>query len=421
MERSKQSTIAIIICIAILSLCAATSARIIYVDDDANGLGDGSSWKNAFVYLQDALALARTIHKSVEIRVAQGTYRPDQGANQTGLKHDAPPHASEATFELVEGLVLKGGYAGVLEPDPNARDVHKYQTTLSGDLLGNDVPTGSPERLLNEPTRWDNCRHVVTGAQLTAATVLDGFSITGGSHTAIPRGGQDWGGPGIYLIGASPTLANCWLHGNCIRVGDGGALFNYAGSKPTVVNCIFSDNFAARGGAISNNWYDSNAKVINCTFHNNWAVRGGAVFNGCIVSNCILWGNQPDEIGWDNLPPDITYSDIAGGWRGEGNVDVDPCFAKVGYWADPNSVNVRVDPNHPNAVWIEGDSHLKSQAGRWDPNEQRWVMDDVSSPCIDVGDPNSPVGDEPEPNGGRINMGAYGGTAEASKSYSDRL
>jgi hypothetical protein len=46
-----------------------------------------------------------------------------------------------------------------------------------------------------------------------------------------------------------------------------------------------------------------------------------------------------------------------------------------------------------------------------------WVKDDVTSPCIDSGDPGSPVADEPFPNGGRINMGAYGGTAEASKSY----
>jgi len=41
----------------------------------------------------------------------------------------------------------------------------------------------------------------------------------------------------------------------------------------------------------------------------------------------------------------------------------------------------------------------------------------VTSPCIDAGDPNSPIGYEPFPNGGIINMGAYGGTAQASKSY----
>jgi hypothetical protein len=44
------------------------------------------------------------------------------------------------------------------------------------------------------------------------------------------------------------------------------------------------------------------------------------------------------------------------------------------------------------------------------------MLDGVTSPCIDAGDPNCLVGDEPIPNGGHINMGAYGGTAEASKS-----
>jgi hypothetical protein len=187
-------------------------------------------------------------------------------------------------------------------------------------------------------------------------------------------------------------------------------------SKPTVINCIFSENAAGRGGAIGN-WDSSGAKVINCTFYNNGSGRGGAIYNRCVVSNCILWGNQPKEIDQDKFGPDVTYSDIAGGWRGQGNVDADPCFVRVGYWADPNNIEVPVDPSRPNAVWIDGDYHLKSQGGRWDAGSNNWHMDDVTSPCIDAGDPNSPVGDEPFPNGGRINMGAYGGTAEASKSY----
>ncbi len=92
----------------------------------------------------------------------------------------------------------------------------------------------------------------------------------------------------------------------------------------------------------------------------------------------------------------MTYSNIQGGWQGQGqnNIDVDPLFA---------------DP-------YNGDYHLKSQAGRWDPISESWIMDVVTSPCIDAGDPASPVGDEPSPNGGIINMGAYGGTTKASKS-----
>jgi len=108
----------------------------------------------------------------------------------------------------------------------------------------------------------------------------------------------------------------------------------------------------------------------------------------------------------------VRYSNIAGGWPGEGNIDADPCFVDPGYW-DANGT-----PDDPNDdFFVAGDYHLRSQAGRWDPNSQSWVQDDVTSPCIDAGDPNSPIGYEPFANGGRINMGAYGGTLEASKSY----
>ena len=62
---------------------------------------------------------------------------------------------------------------------------------------------------------------------------------------------------------------------------------------------------------------------------------------------------------------------------------------------------------------------MKSEAGRWDPQGGTWVQDDVTSPCIDAADPISPFALEPLPNGDRINMGAYGGTAEASKSTTE--
>ncbi len=88
------------------------------------------------------------------------------------------------------------------------------------------------------------------------------------------------------------------------------------------------------------------------------------------------------------------YSDIKGSFTGVGNIAVDPLFA---------------DP-------VNGDYHLKSHGGRWNPVDKKWVIDGITSPCIDAGYPSIPVRDEPQPNGGRINMGAYGGTPEASKS-----
>jgi hypothetical protein len=120
----------------------------------------------------------------------------------------------------------------------------------------------------------------------------------------------------------------------------------------------------------------------------------------------------------------VSNSDIEGGlekvevplarwldWKNS-NTNFDPCFAGPGYW-DLNGTPDDIEDD----FWIDGDYHLKSQAGRWTPKSQSWIKDDVTSPCIDAGDTSSPVGQEPFPNGGIINMGAYGGTSEASKSY----
>ncbi len=79
------------------------------------------------------------------------------------------------------------------------------------------------------------------------------------------------------------------------------------------------------------------------------------------------------------------------------DIHVDPLYA------------ASTDTNDPDAV----DLHLKSAAGRWDGSQ--WVSDGHTSPCIDSGDPASPYANEPAPNGGRANIGAYGNTAEASK------
>lgn len=146
----------------------------------------------------------------------------------------------------------------------------------------------------------------------------------------------------------------------------------------------------------------------NCNFA---AVMDGfEIFEGrtCTIENCIIYRSSP-IIVTKGATLNISYCDLQGGldwiWisgtvnLGPGNIDTDPCFARLGDFQ------------------TEGDYHLKSQAGRWDPKSQTWVQDKITSPCIDAGDPMNPIGPEPFPNGGRINMGAHGGTSEASKSY----
>jgi formylglycine-generating enzyme required for sulfatase activity len=62
------------------------------------------------------------------------------------------------------------------------------------------------------------------------------------------------------------------------------------------------------------------------------------------------------------------------------------------------------------------DYHLLSERGRYRATTDEWILDDVTSPCVDGGDPNIEPTEERMPNGGRINMGAYGNTAYASMS-----
>ncbi|NLH17155.1 MAG: hypothetical protein GX455_11305 [Phycisphaerae bacterium] len=92
-------------------------------------------------------------------------------------------------------------------------------------------------------------------------------------------------------------------------------------------------------------------------------------------------------------------------------IEGDPLFADSGHWDTQGTSSTEDD------VFIPGDYHLKSQAGRWDPNSLTWVKDAVTSPCIDAGDPANPGWmNELWPNGRRIDIGAYGGMAEASMS-----
>ena len=199
----------------------------------------------------------------------------------------------------------------------------------------------------------------------------------------------------------SPNLTGCVFRDN-FAGDEGGGMCNEDDEtpplNPVLVGCVFVGNVAnGHGGAICND--RSNPSLTNCTFAGNTAESGGGMYseNGSAVSlsNCILWSDTPDELHNDSTPTAVVFSDVQGGWEGKGNINANPRFA------DPNS----------------GDYHLKSHAGRWDANEGRWVIDEVTSPCIDAGDPMGTIGYEPFPNGGIINMGAYGGTAEASKSY----
>jgi hypothetical protein len=117
--------VVVIVC-AWAAVALAGPARVIYVDGGATGAKTGASWADAYNGLQDALAAAAVADKPVEVRIARGTYKPDQGAGIT-------PGDRTATFKLLSGVTVKGGYPGGAASDPNARDVKLYETILSGE------------------------------------------------------------------------------------------------------------------------------------------------------------------------------------------------------------------------------------------------------------------------------------------------
>jgi len=146
-------------------------------------------------------------------------------------------------------------------------------------------------------------------------------------------------------------------------------------SNGTVTGCNFTGNLSGyQGGGMHNS--HSSPSVTNCIFSGNLAeaedsfAYGGGMYNGfdsnSIVTNCILWGKnatpEPEIYGIAT----VSYSDIKGGWPGEGNIDADPLFVDPGYW-DPNGTPQDANDD----FWVNGDYHLLGD-----------------SPCIDAGDHN---------------------------------
>jgi len=199
-------------------------------------------------------------------------------------------------------------------------------------------------------------------------------------------------------IGVEATIHNCHMTDNT----EAGMVC--VASHPWIHHCIIAGN---QGDGLSLQKHQGTyARPVldNCTIVQN---AGSGIFGGKpAITNSIVYFNGTDAQQIDAKSATVTYSCIQGDFNGKGNIDEDPCFVSLGF---------SVDPEDSDSAWIPGDYHLQSQTGSWDPASEAWIRDTVTSPCLDTGDPASPINTEPMPNGDRINMGAYGGTTQASK------
>jgi parallel beta-helix repeat protein len=339
--------------------CRATD--IIYVDEDRwAGIQTGVSWYAAYTDLQDALSTARHCDCN-QIWVAEGTYKPTT----------EPPYV-QATFKLVDGVPLYGGFVGT-ETSLDQRNWMLNDTTLTGDIDSDGDGDAS---------------YVVTASDANEATI-DGFIITmGGSagircdsssatirHNRIRKNSS-----GIWCQGSNSNISNCLIENNG---WDG--VHCLTNSSLTIRNCEIRNNGGYGVGCISistalieNNWIHHNASegiffesaASEPLVRNNTVV--GNTWNGGYagittwytepnVTNCIVWGNDAGSL--DGTFGDVTYSCIEGNpvYTGTRNINT-----------DPNFVN---DPNDPNNYHLAHDS-----------------------PCVDTGDPNFDPNDPNETN-----------------------
>jgi pectin methylesterase-like acyl-CoA thioesterase len=218
---------------------------------------------------------------------------------------------------------------------------------------------------------------------------------------------------GLGLSECNAIIDNCMITGNtgggisgcdelisnCVVADNGGS--GLSGCDARIKNCLITGNHSDTiGGGLRY----CDGEISNCTIFGNTTAgpESGSGIAYCYgaIRNCIIWDNeilmyQTPTPGW--LPSVFSYCCVEG--LGEtvylGNFGADPLF---------------VDPNN-------GDFHLKSEYGRWDADSRQWIFDDVTSPCVDAGDPlDTRWKRELWPFGERVNIGVYGGTAQASMS-----
>ena len=287
-------------------------AVVLYVDESAPAGGNGQEWATAFTHLQDALAVATA---GTEIRIAQGTYRPDRSA-----AYPAGSGSRMAWFQINNGIVVRGGYGGRTAPDPDSRNLAQYETVLSGDLLGNDQP--------NFAGMEENSCKVVYLYHGSAGTMLEGVMVRGGNanittHPFYLRGA------GCYVIGGAPAVSQCTFTGNAAGSaghgsGDGAGVYivtgpahvqncHFYGNKglghggglyvnqedAEVKNCVFEENTAGAGGGVGA--FACSPQIVGCKFlRNNATLFGGGVFflgGAGTLTECLLDGNVAEDQG----------------------------------------------------------------------------------------------------------------------------
>jgi parallel beta-helix repeat protein/predicted outer membrane repeat protein len=369
--------------------------------EQADDGGDGWSWETAKKTIQAAIDLS---DNSDRVYVAPGRY---EGNITPGGRLILLAGLDAHDPEVVAGTVVVGTVTIANGEMPGC--------TLAGLTVTNRNGAGM----------------VISGSSPTVRNC----SITNCFNSNYQQGG------GVMLASAAPAFVQCTISGN-ITAYAGAGLFCRA-SSPLLRQCALVGNIGQNGyGGDATALYaeDSDVTLECCTIADNTnayqTTTSGSII-ACVrsdlrITNSILWNKLPLQVRNDQSTVSVTYSDIQGGneavqglVRGTGNITVDPYFVSSGLWDSNPYYNTA-------SRWIDGDYHLCSTGWRWVArmaHGTHWIWDGRTSRCIDAGNAADALGEEPvvvpsDPTGEwgrnvRINMGAYGGTREASMAPHD--
>lgn len=250
---------------------------IIYVDKDANGFNNGTSWDNAYTDLRDAFTGAESGGASVTaIWVAEGTYKPVYDTNDSSYKNES--------FNLLEDVGVFGHFGGV----------GTYETSTTQRVFSDSNNTTILEGQIGD-NYYDAVKYIVKAKDIDDG-LIDGFTI---------RGSYGLSAAGIYLDGSDISVVNCKLKEN-----DDYGIYAKNYSYPDVHNCLFLDNTSC-------DIYSGTSQpdISYCTIDGNDTCSRGVYLNSGSVSNIShthIKDHTGDGIYGSNATITLTNSKILG-------------------------------------------------------------------------------------------------------------
>ena len=250
--------------------------------------------------------------------VAAGTYSPSTNSEVFPIEMASGIH-----------LIGSGEDVSIIDAQQTSRVITMEECdnniisdlTITGGLAdsyggGMNLHTSDPiltnVTISNNTANWGCGMHICyDNPTLTHVTISNNQALQGG---------------GMRLVSSDPILTNVTKSNNTASESGGMRLFN---SNPILTHVTISNNTAEYYGGgmrLSN----SDPILTNVTIANNTANNGGGGmylnYSDPIMTNSIIWDNSPQSIYTSSGTPLITYSDIEGGWEGEGNIDDNPQF-----------------------------------------------------------------------------------------------